>query len=164
MSFILTLEFNSTLQNFFEQQRRQHYPFHLNKVPAHVSVFHQLPEKYFVKINTKLNEITSDNVCVPVTISGIKFLGRGNAYSLDFDQTLFLQLRKAWSTWLISQDKQTWQPHVTIQNKVSIEEAKLLNQALYTQSIPLYGNIIGLNLWRYLDGPWEFIKMYPFQC
>ncbi|WP_419420497.1 2'-5' RNA ligase family protein [Legionella sp. D16C41] len=163
MTFILTLELDSVLQNFFEQQRRQYYPSNLNKVPAHVSVFHQLPEKHFAKINTKLNEITSTNVCVPVTISGIKFLGRGNAYSLDFDQTLFLQLRKAWDSWLILQDKQTWQPHVTIQNKVSIEEAKLLNQALYTQNAPLWGSIIGLNLWRYLDGPWEFVKMYQFQ-
>jgi len=164
MTFILTLESDSSSQQFFEHQRQQFFPKKRNLIPAHISVFHTLPEEQFAAIDKRLALITQEQCCIPFAISGIRFLGNGNAYSLSFDESIFLALRNDWMRWLTNQDKHKWQPHVTIQNKVSGVDAHLLNKQLVHDFKPSFGMLIKLNLWRYLDGPWEFIKSYAFKA
>ncbi len=162
MTLILTLKLNVSLQNFFTHERQCFYPSKRNIVPAHVMLFHQLPEDAFLSIQNTLNELTAQHTCQFVQVSGIQFLGCGNAYRLSFDQTVFLKLRQRWFAQLIPQDKQRWQPHVTVQNKVSATKARLLNQTLNNRFSPLYGNIIGFELWRYMHGPWQWLSCHYF--
>jgi hypothetical protein len=45
--------------------------------------------------------------------------------------------------------------HVTVQNKVTPQEARTLHGALSAADLPRTGTTMGLALWRYLGGPWE---------
>lgn len=64
---------------------------------------------------------------------------------------------------LTPQDEHRPQLHVTVQNKVSIEEAKALQVALAPQVLPRDFTFRGLALHAYRDGPWEFVKSWPFR-
>jgi hypothetical protein len=64
---------------------------------------------------------------------------------------------------LSAQDSGGWRPHVTIQNKVSVNEARALIAALERDFRPRSIGIAGLGLHRYLGGPWETLARYPFR-
>jgi hypothetical protein len=44
MITILTLQLDPTAQAHFEALRQQHFPPALNHIPAHLTLFHQLPD------------------------------------------------------------------------------------------------------------------------
>ncbi len=46
-------------------------------------------------------------------------------------------------------------PHVTIQNKVTPEQARLLLTTLSATFTPFSIDALGVDLWYYRDGPWE---------
>ncbi|MBB3565821.1 hypothetical protein FHX06_007194 [Rhizobium sp. BK512] len=71
-------------------------------------------------------------------------------------------LRRDFLHWFGSQDMQTWRPHITIQNKVSVAEASKLHRELAGNFHPHDIDIVGLDLWRYLDGPWTSEATMPF--
>lgn len=71
-------------------------------------------------------------------------------------------LRRDFLHWFGSQDMQTWRPHITIQNKVSVAEASKLHRELAGNFHPHDIDIMGLDLWRYLDGPWTSEPTMPF--
>jgi len=50
---------------------------------------------------------------------------------------------------------QKWQPHITIQNKVSRSKADSLHQELVAKFQPSTISINGLDLYRYMHGPWQ---------
>jgi 2'-5' RNA ligase len=65
------------------------------------------------------------------------------------------RLATIWQEWLSAQDRQGYRPHVTIQNKVSSDQARRLYDQLAAQWEPFTGRGEGLLLWRYMGGPWE---------
>lgn len=62
-----------------------------------------------------------------------------------------------------AQDRGGWRPHITIQNKVSPKLARSLKQSLESTFRPKPLRISGLELNRYLDGPWEQLGSYKFR-
>jgi len=64
---------------------------------------------------------------------------------------------------LTPQDRVPWRPHVTIQNKVERREAIALQMILQGGAFPRSLEIHGLASWRYLGGPWESVRTYPFR-
>ncbi len=72
------------------------------------------------------------------------------------------QMQKTWQEWLIAQDKQTLRPHITIQNKVSADEAKALLTKLYAEFEPFAVTAQGFAIWEYLGGQWKFVKGFDF--
>ena len=62
-----------------------------------------------------------------------------------------------------AQDAGGWRPHVTIQNKVSANEARQLLEMLKRDFRPQPLRVTGLGLHRYLGGPWEPIERYAFR-
>jgi 2'-5' RNA ligase len=73
------------------------------------------------------------------------------------------QLATTWPEWLGAQDRQRFQPHVTVQNKVTTEAARQLYEQLAASWQPVAGRGEGLLLWRYRGGPWEQVMTFPFQ-
>jgi hypothetical protein len=67
-------------------------------------------------------------------------------------------LADAWDTLLIPQDRQGWRGHVTVQNKVDPSAARTLLTALSAEFRPFGFRIVGIDVWRYLGGPWEYLK------
>jgi hypothetical protein len=62
-----------------------------------------------------------------------------------------------------AQDAGGWRPHVTIQNKVSSKVACALIAALERTFTRRPLEIRGLGLHRYLGGPWENLRIWPFR-
>ena len=63
---------------------------------------------------------------------------------------------------LTGQDRQGFRPHVVVQNKVSGGEAKELLGRMQVEFRPFTVRAEGLQLWRYLGGPWELAEGFLF--
>ena len=99
-------------------------------------------------------------------MTGLKLLGRGVAYKLRTPElsALRAELADGWSTLLIPQDRAGFDPHVTVQNKVTPAEAKAtLASAVGRASCPSTTRAIAVAIWRYCDGPWEALGSVAFR-
>ena len=161
---ILTLDLDSTSAQRFEALRRAHFPSERNFLPVHVTLFHALFGEHE---ETMLDEL--GGLCAQISPFAVRFpclrrLGRGVAAELAAPELLALHQRLAagWRPWLTRQDAQPFQPHLTIQNKVTPDEARALFEDLSaTWTIP-NGQASGLRLWHYLGGPWALVEAFPF--
>ena len=71
-------------------------------------------------------------------------------------------LADAFTGLLTPQDAGGWRPHVTIQNKVQPNIAKLLMASLSRDFKPWDAEIAGLAAWWYRGGPWEALSRHMF--
>ncbi len=155
--YVLTVLLDAASQERFEALRREHFPPGRNVVSAHVSVFHALPP----------GDTTPDAVRAVLaglaphpsvmTVTGVRSLGRGVAYTLDAPGVAPVRsaLARAFEGGLTPQDRQPWRPHVTVQNKVTPAAARALLERLSAGFTPFEVVAEGLLLWRYRGGPWE---------
>ncbi len=152
---ILTLELAQPAQDLFQSLRNRHFPPGRNVVPAHVSLFHALPGAETPAILRRLRAVAATRP--PVRVEAPFLLGRGVGFRLDSPALAALRagLARDWSPWLTAQDRQGYRPHVTVQNKVSPEEARLTLERLAAGFVPFATEGAALRLWRYLGGPWE---------
>ena len=144
----------------FEALRRAHYPTALNRVPAHISLFHHLPGSEFDTVVERLKFVARHSFAPRVEAAGLRSLGRGVALALHSDALAALRadLAAAWWPLLIPQDRQGWRGHVTIQNKVTPAVARATLAALSAGFEPWSFVVRGIDVWRYLGGPWEHLK------
>lgn len=141
----------------FDLLRRQNFPPDRNFLRAHLTMFHRLPGEYSGQIVEQLAEVASGHNTIQAEVCGLRHLGAGVAFRIVSSdlQEIHARLRALFIPWLGGQDMQKWQPHITIQNKVSRLAADSLYAALSATFQPHPVAIAGLDLWRYLDGPWQ---------
>ncbi len=161
---ILTLGLHPEDQARFERLRRLHFPAERNLIPAHVTLFHHLPGTELDAVQRDVTRRCAGLTAFHVTVSGLRFLGRGVAYELQSPELLALRAKLAgeWRTWLTPQDQQGYRPHITIQNKAAPEAARALRDAMQAGFAPFTVRAEGLLLWRYLGGPWEALGQHAF--
>lgn len=157
---ILTARLDEVSQNFFNEMRDQYFPKERNLLKAHLTLFHKLPDTLS---NQKILQSIKENV-FKVNVTSLKSIGNGVAYFIESDELnkLHAYLQKAFDSQLILQDKQGFRPHITIQNKVTAEEARELLKHLKPTFQPFQISLEGLDLWQYLNGPWQHYQYYPF--
>jgi 2'-5' RNA ligase len=145
---ILTLELDSHSFEIFNALRKEHFPPERNFLDAHLTLFHKLPGEQEESVKETLQEISS-RLALKLSFSSLRFLGKSVAINVESPELLDLRKKLAttWKDWLEAQDKQPFKPHVTIQNKVTPEEARkvLEHQVLITKNVP------------------EFTSQFPFQ-
>jgi 2'-5' RNA ligase len=163
---ILTLQMDESSQEHFDRLRELHFPPERNYLRAHLTLFHRLPGEKEAEISAELREICGEHAPLTLAATGLRFLGRGVAYELSSPRLSALrrELLRSWDSWLGAQDRQGFKPHVTVQNKVSPEQARLLHQELQATFTPFEVAGLGLSLWRYLGGPWEPAATYLFSA
>lgn len=161
---IVSLKLEQDSFEILNALRQRHFPPERNFLDAHVTLFHALPGEHETAVLDTLQKIASETPCFPVILPRVRSLGRGVAIEIESETLVKLRSRLAsvWSPWLTSQDRQGYRPHVTIQNKVSPEQARSLYGELSTRWSPLTAEAKGLLLWRYLKGPWELIDEISF--
>jgi hypothetical protein len=71
-------------------------------------------------------------------------------------------LRARWLPQLTAQDRQPLRPHVTVQNKVSPEQARATLGQLTARPLPATVTGCGIGVWWYRGGPWEPVRTAPF--
>jgi hypothetical protein len=98
-------------------------------------------------------------------ITGIVDLGGGTALRVESEELARIReaLADAFHGLLVPQDRAPWWPHVTIQNKVADKEAAAVQRRLRATFEPRPLAIRGLAAWRYLGGPWEPVREWPFR-
>ena len=154
---ILTLQMDEPAFERFDGLRRCHFPEHLNRIPAHATLFHHLPGEEEAEITRTIAALASQQPAPTVAVTGLRFTGRGVAYTLDSEPLAAFRKRlaSAFEPWLTPQDRQGWRAHVTVQNKVKPETARALHAELEAGFAPFRFTAPGVLLWRYRGGPWE---------
>lgn len=149
----------------FEGERRAHFPATLNRVPAHLTLFHALPPSEAGAVADRLRAVVRGGRALGARCVGLFHLGRGVAYRIDAPELerLRAELADAWAPLLGSQDRAPFRPHVTIQNKVTPAGAKALLTALEARFVPFGFGVIGLDLWWYRGGAWEAAGAFRFR-
>jgi 2'-5' RNA ligase len=159
---VVTLRLDEHTTAIFDELRRRHFPPRLNRIGAHLTLFHHLPGEHLTTVVSDLEELRPDPFDLAVT--GPRLLGRGVAIDLRSAelQALHHRLATRWHRWLTLQDRQPFRPHITVQNKVEPAQARLLHAALgRTQYWPT-ALATGWSVWRYLGGPWAAEAEIPF--
>ena len=165
-ALILTLALDAKSQEFFNELRKQHFPSERNFLAAHLTLFHHLPGAEYGAITEHLAQVAAVQPRLTLAVSGVRFLGRGVAYTLECTplQALHRALQTTWQPQLTPQDQQKLNPHVTVQNKVVPAVGRALYQELAAGFQPFEATGEGLQLWAYRNGPWEELKMFKFQA
>ncbi|WP_375437526.1 2'-5' RNA ligase family protein [uncultured Hymenobacter sp.] len=163
-ALILTLALDPETQLFFNELRKQHFPPERNFLSAHLTLFHHLPGAEHAAITEHLAQLAAAHPPLTLAVAGVRFLGRGVAYTLECPllQTLHRGLQATWQPYLTPQDQQKLNPHVTVQNKVDPAVARTLHQQLVTDFQPFQATGTGLHLWAYRNGPWESLRTFQF--
>ena len=161
---ILTPRFADSDIEYFDRLRSEHFPSARNFLRAHLTMFHRLPGEYGEKIDATLEDEMRCSGTFSVDVAALRHLGAGVAFTVTSEQlsSVRARLKSAFLPWLGPQDLQKWQPHITVQNKVSRAAADALYVSLSTGLEPRSVEVLGLDLWRYLGGPWEHRMFYPF--
>jgi 2'-5' RNA ligase len=161
---IVSLLLDDEAQGRFDRLREEHFPPERNHLSAHVTLFHALPGDRLDAVRADL-AAAADREPFDVDVTGVRFLGRGVAFSLASAELSGLRsgLASAWQPWLTPQDRQKHSPHVTVQNKVDPAVARALHDRLLAGFVPCRVRARGLGLWRYLGGPWEPVEEFAFR-
>ena len=159
---VATLAITPSSQDYFNQLRQQHFPVERNYLDAHLTLFHALPDEPW--IIDDLKKLAKDQQPFDATAQAIISLGNGTAFKIVSPELPLIhqKLQKSWFDFLSNQDRQKRNFHITIQNKVEAQVAKKL-QAEITQGFkPFSFTIHGIQLWRYQQGPWEYLTRLDF--
>jgi hypothetical protein len=161
---IVTALFGDGDNGWLQQLRRIHYPPERNRVPAHLTLFRQLPPSLEAELGQRLAAVTA--AAAPrAMIAGFIDLGEGTALRVESDELAAIraELAEAFQGLLTPQDLTPFRPHVTIQNKVDTRASKALQQQLRAGFAPRPLAIRALASWRYRDGLWEPLKVHAFR-
>jgi hypothetical protein len=167
--FILTAVLPRDLQAFAEGLRRAHYPSEKNHLHAHVTLFHAFAPSLLEELRNYLPRLAAEFAAPEGAVKGVMDLGKGTAIALAAPQLLALRAGVAehFRGSLTTQDLYEPRPHITIQNKVTKEEARALQATLPALLAPWVAKgaftFPALALHRYCGGPWEEIKTCAFR-
>jgi hypothetical protein len=143
--------------------RQAHFPPERNFLRAHLTVYYRLPGEYVDRILERLWHVAAGKGVISAKVNGLRNLGGGVAFTVESPDLSAVRhsLHRDFVHWLGSQDMQTWRPHITVQNKVSQADAHRLHGELLRCFHPHDITITGLDLWRYLGGPWALEATVP---
>jgi len=162
---ILTLKLDAESFAFFDSLRQKYFPAKRNFLSAHITLFHNLPGNRIEQIEIDLNHLCHGHETFPLGFPKWRFLGHGVAIEVESAELNLLrdELKNKWKEWLTVQDHQKFKPHITVQNKVSPEAARLLFDELSADWSSRNGAGIGIQLWHYLNGPWKLAEEFAFE-
>ncbi|MDQ2753084.1 MAG: 2'-5' RNA ligase family protein, partial [Bacteroidota bacterium] len=159
---VLTVTLDETSQIFFNQKRVFYFPPERNFIHAHLTLFHHLPGE--INICNTIQSICHQQKQIELMVKQPVSIGKGVAYQIESKVLVSLHkaLQKQWIDVLTMQDRQGLWPHITVQNKVTHQQAGQTLQELKNGFVPFTTYAKGLTLWKYLNGPWEEWKQFVF--
>ena len=154
---IVTATMDATAQHRFDALRRAHFPPDRLLVPAHITLFHQLPPSGRDELETLVRTLTAEAPPPEATVRGAYSLGQGVAFRIESPDLLAIRARIAdrFHGMLTAQDRGTPRLHVTVQNKVTPAAARALLAILEPDFRRWPLSITGLAVHHYRGGPWE---------
>jgi hypothetical protein len=161
---IVTAELGRPDFGWLNELRRQHYPPERNQLSAHLTMFHAIPPSAESELR-RILAVAAQLRPPPARIAGPMNLGGGVALRVASDElnAIRAEIADRLRGLLTAQDSGGWSAHITIQNKVSPRQVKILLEAVGEQFKERPIRIAGLGLHRYLGGPWETLQTYSFR-
>ncbi len=162
---IVTAELPQDLYSWANQLRQDHFPPERNFLKAHVTLFHALPPSAEGEVRSCLAAMAARLAPVPARLEGLMKLGKGTALEISSPAMtdLWEDLADRFHGMLTPQDEHRPRLHITIQNKVGIEEAKALQAELGPRILARDFAFRGLELHAYRGGPWELLHRWRFR-
>ena len=163
--FIVTASLPPEIQGWAEGLRRAHYPPERNHLHAHVTLFHSFAPSLLEELKRFLPAVAQEFAPIPGRVAGIMDLGKGTAIALESAPMLALRglIAEHFHGSLTAQDLYEPRLHITVQNKVTKEEARALQAALAPTIEPRDFVFSGLELHLYQGGPWTSVKACRFR-
>ena len=163
---ILTAELPPDLHAHYTALRTEHFPPDRNYLAAHVTLFHAIPPHCEAEVRSYLARLAGEIPKLEGRIEGLMSLGGGTAVRLYSPAMLSLrdEIAEHFRGMLTAQDQHRPRLHVTIQNKVTVKEAKALQSRLAEVVMPQEFYFPGLALFAYQGGPWEFLRRFAFRA
>ncbi|MCE7066993.1 2'-5' RNA ligase family protein [Dyadobacter sp. CY326] len=159
---VATFVISESAQNYFNALRKQHFPPERNYLDAHLTIFHALPDEPWIVED--MQALVETQQPFEANVQSIQSLGGGTAFKIVSPELPILhqKLQKKWFDFLTKQDQQKRNFHITVQNKVESPVAKQLQAELAKDFEPFSFTVYGIKLWRYHNGPWEFLMKLDF--
>ncbi len=153
---ILTLRLDDSAFDTFDRLRAKLFPDRGFTLPAHLTLFHQLPGDRASEIAERLEAFAAETPSFSMRVTEVLDFGGGAAFAIESDRLKAIRgdLAADWEDWLTPQDR-GFRPHVTVQNKVDRATAKPTVDILRGSFEPYEIDATGFLLWRYRSGPWE---------
>ncbi|WP_299192085.1 2'-5' RNA ligase family protein [uncultured Erythrobacter sp.] len=163
--FILTAALPKGIHDWADGLRREHFPPERNHLHAHVTMFHSFAPSLLDELKDFLPRIAAEFAPPEAHVTGLMDLGKGTAIALKSEPLIALRelIADHFHGSLTAQDLHTPRPHITIQNKVSKEEARALQAQLAPTIEPRTFAFPALELHLYQGGPWELVKRCAFR-
>jgi 2'-5' RNA ligase len=159
---VVTLTLVDATQRRFDDERARLFPPGRTAVGAHVTLFHAVPGELEGQVRADLAAQAGEPFVLHV--DEVMSLGRGAAYRVRAPELARAHeaLQRLWWPHLTRQDQQPLRAHVTVQNKVSPEQARGTVEQLRAAFTPFATTALGFALWRYDGGPWTPLGHIPF--
>jgi hypothetical protein len=170
--YILSLLTDPAHQQRMTALRKKYFPPKLNKLGAHLTLFHALPEsKLESTIIPTIKRVVSERQPFAINAARPFRMKKGIAISVpgnqggDEAQEVHRALLSAWEGegWLSEQDGGGMRAHYTIMNKVDDEEevAGAMEEVAGSWKGDL-GTVVGVGLWEYERGYWKWVEGFEF--
>ncbi|KAF2163265.1 hypothetical protein M409DRAFT_37287 [Zasmidium cellare ATCC 36951] len=170
--YVLTLLTDKRLHERMTAIRNQYFPKRINKLAAHLTLFHALPESRLESnIIPLLKEVTAKTSPFAIKADKPFRLKKGFAVSVSSRiggtqaKQIHQVLQDEWQRedFLSEQDAGGCRLHYTLMNKVDEEvEISKAYDDLLDHWRPESGNAEGLAVWKYDRGFWRWYKSFNF--
>lgn len=162
---IVTAELGAADLAWFDGLRRRHFPPERNQLAAHLTMFHAIPSMLEEELRHRLSALAKELPPPHAAIAGLMDLGGGVAFRIVSDEldAVRAELVDAFRGSLTQQDAYGWRPHVTVQNKVPVKEARALFAEMERSFAPRPLAVAGLAYHHYENGPWRLGQRYAFR-
>ncbi|KAI8935407.1 hypothetical protein NX059_007987 [Plenodomus lindquistii] len=167
--YVLTMKISDSLAKPMNEMRAQYFPKRLNRIPAHLTLFHALPHSHMEVLEQSLSQTCLSMQPFAVSTGKPFRMRKGVGVNVDAGynelKNVHQQLQSQWQSFLSEQDAGGFRPHWTVMNKVDDEVA--VNGAFESIRNDLSqrseeGQALGLDLWRYNRGNWDWEKEFVF--
>ncbi|SBV33573.1 conserved protein of unknown function [uncultured Sphingopyxis sp.] len=154
---VVTAMMGAADQRHFDALRTAHFPPERNYLPAHITLFRQLPPSCLDELGRLFCRIAADTPPPAAVLREVYSLGQGVAFRIESPELLAIRARIAdhFAGMLTAQDRGVPRLHITVQNKVAAAKARALLAALASEFRPRQLAITGLAAHRYRGGPWD---------
>lgn len=162
---ILTAKMGAEDQSFFNKLRDAHFPQERNYLKAHITLFHHLPPTHWREIKNYIIQLMSEYKPPQAHADRLLNLGGGVAFHINSPEMMAIRamIAERLHGLLIPQDQAKPRLHVTVQNKVKSQEAKILFAQLSASFEVFPIELIGISAYYYRGGPWEEIGHWKFR-
>ncbi len=163
--FIVTALLPPDVFNWADALRRAHFPPERNHLSAHVTLFHAFAPSLRDELRPLLAGLAAAHAAPQCRIAGLMPLGTGTAIALESPGMLALReaIAEHFHGALTAQDSHAPRLHITIQNKVTPQTAKGLQNSLAGTLPDRRFAFAGFGLHIYRDGPWEAAGSWKFR-